>query len=173
MREEAALRVAAQVQLLAADLLDAVRGEDRAVGGADQPALDRELRDALDLVVLPVGQAGGGPGLPVGRGHNQRREQADADETQLGGLPVHPRSAFARLDTSRRPASSTKLATTLEPPYEMNGSVMPVSGISRRIPPTMMKVCSAKAKVSPIASSFEKPSSASIATLKPRATKSM
>ena len=55
----------------------------------------------------------------------------------------------------------------------MNGSVIPVSGISRRIPPTMMKVCSAKAKVSPTASSFEKPSSESIAILKPRATKSM
>ena len=55
----------------------------------------------------------------------------------------------------------------------MNGSVIPVSGISRRIPPTMMKACSAKEKVSPTASSFEKPSSESIAILKPRATKSM
>ncbi len=46
----------------------------------------------------------------------------------------------------------------LEPPYETNGSVMPVSGITRRIPPTMMNVCSAKPNVSPAASSFEKPS---------------
>jgi hypothetical protein len=51
--------------------------------------------------------------------------------------------------------------------------VIPVSGISRSTPPTMMNVCRAKANVRPVASSFEKPSSASIAARKPRATKSM
>jgi hypothetical protein len=48
-----------------------------------------------------------------------------------------------------------------------------VSGIKRNTPPTMMNVCSAKPNVSPAASSFEKPSYASIATRKPRATMSM
>jgi len=66
-----------------------------------------------------------------------------------------------------------KLETMLEPPYETSGSVMPVSGITRRIPPTMMKVCSAKPKVRPAASSFEKPSLAKSETRKPRSTKTM
>ena len=57
LREQAALRVAAQVQRLAGDPLRPVGGERRAVGGEDLPALDRELRDALDRVVLPVGEA--------------------------------------------------------------------------------------------------------------------
>ena len=67
-------------------------------------------------------------------------------------------------------ASMTKFATMLEPPYETKGSVIPVSGTSRRTPPTMMKVCSAKPKLSPAASSFENPSCAMSATRIPRAT---
>ena len=43
----------------------------------------------------------------------------------------------------------TKFAMIDEPPYETNGSVIPVSGITRRTPPTMMNVCSAKANASP------------------------
>ena len=39
-----------------------------------------------------------------------------ADEREAGDLAVHARSALARLETSRRPPSSTKFATTLEPP---------------------------------------------------------
>ena len=38
--------------------------------------------------------------------------------------------------------------------------MIPVSGISRRMPPTMMNTWSANAKVSPTAASFEKPSCA-------------
>ena len=64
----------------------------------------------------------------------------------------------------------TKFETTLEPPYETNGSVMPVSGTRRRTPPTMMNVCSAKPNVSPAARSFENPSWAMSATRIPRAT---
>ena len=51
--------------------------------------------------------------------------------------------------------------------------MIPVSGISRSTPPTMMNVCSAKPNVSPAASSFEKPSSACSAIFMPRATNSM
>ena len=69
--------------------------------------------------------------------------------------------------------SALIVATTLEPPYETNGSVIPVSGISRRIPPRMMNDCTAKPKVRPAASSFEKPSEASSAVRKPRTTKTM
>ncbi len=48
-----------------------------------------------------------------------------------------------------------------------------MSGMTRRIPPTMMNVWSAKPNVSPAASSFEKPSVAASATRKPRSTKTM
>ena len=115
---EAALRVAAEVERLAADLLRSrFAARIVAVGGADQAALDRELRHALDLVVLPVGEARAGPGLPVRRRRRSaRRAGTSADERDAGDLPVHARSAFARLETSSRPASRTKFATTLEPP---------------------------------------------------------
>ena len=116
VREEPVLRIAAEVERLAADVLLAVRGQDRPVGRADQAALDRELRHPLDLVVLPVGEARGRPGLPVGRRDDQRGDEAEADEREAGDLAVHARSALARLETSRRPPSSTKFATTLEPP---------------------------------------------------------
>ena len=64
----------------------------------------------------------------------------------------------------------TKFETIDEPPYETNGSVMPVSGTTRRTPPTMMNVCRARPNVSPAARSFEKPSWAMSATRIPRAT---
>ncbi len=51
--------------------------------------------------------------------------------------------------------------------------MIPVSGMMRMIPPTMMNVWSVKQNVSPTASSLEKPSWASIAIRKPRAAKSM
>ena len=38
------------------------------------------------------------------------------------------------------PATSRKFATTLDPPYETKGSVMPVSGMTRVMPPTMTNV---------------------------------
>jgi hypothetical protein len=39
----------------------------------------------------------------------------------------------------RSSPSRRKLATMLEPPYETNGSVIPVSGMSPLTPPMMMK----------------------------------
>ena len=50
---------------------------------------------------------------------------------------------------------------------------MPVRGITRRMPPTMMNVCNAKPNVSPAARSFENPSLAKSETRKPRRTKTM
>src|SRR5205085_12267675 len=66
-RIEPALRVTAEGERLPADVLAVVGGEDLAVGGADLPALDRELFDDLDRVVLLVREPGRGPGLLVGR----------------------------------------------------------------------------------------------------------
>ena len=54
----------------------------------------------------------------------------------------------------------------------MNGSVTPVSGITRVTPPTITNTCSATTAERPVASSFEKPSWAIIAVLKPRYTSS-
>jgi hypothetical protein len=51
----------------------------------------------------------------------------------------------------------------LEPPYETNGSVIPVSGMRPLTPPMMMKAWIASVAVSPAARSLEKPSSASSA----------
>ena len=62
---------------------------------------------------------------------------AKQDEREDGDVPellVHAATAssrFARFEISISPATSRKLATTLEPPYETNGSVMPVSGMTR------------------------------------------
>src|SRR5204863_2238010 len=127
-------RVAAEVERLPADLLLHVRGQQRvSVGRVDLAALDRKLRDEPDLVVLTVGQSRVRPRLPVRRADDQRGQQDERDDADLGDLLVHrsiPR--LARFETSSSPASRTKLATTLDPPYETNGSVMPVSGINRR-----------------------------------------
>ena len=75
----------------------------------------------------------------------------------------------ARSDTSSSSASSTKFITTDEPPYATNGSVTPVSGITAVTPPTITNTCIAITNDSPVASSFENESRASVAILKPRA----
>src|SRR5919199_3298144 len=174
LRHERPGGVAAEVEGLAADAFgDVRRGHRVPVAGVDLPPLDRELRDALDRVVLPVGEPGRRPRLPVRRAEDERGDEREPDEREAADLRVHPGGAFARLETRRRPARRTKFATTLDPPYEMKGSVIPVSGMMRRIPPTMMNVWSAKPKVRPAAASFEKPSCARSAIRKPLATKSM
>src|SRR5207248_6103361 len=173
--EQRSGRVAAEVESLAVALDDDVAREHRpAVRGVDLSALDRELRDKPDRVVLPVGEPRVRPRLPVRHADDQAGDQDERGDTDVHDLLVHlRRSRFARLEMSISPASRTKFATTLEPPYETKGSVIPVSGMSRRIPPTMMNVCRANAKVSPSASSFEKPSWASNAIRTPRKTKIM
>src|SRR6185437_12838755 len=173
LRREAVRRVDAEVERLASDLAADVRGEHGvAVGGEDQAALDLKLCDALDLVVLARRESAGSPRLPVRRRHDERGEHEEREQRDAGDLFVHVWE-LARSETRRSPASTRKLATTDEPPYEMNGSVIPVSGMIRSTPPTMMKVCRAKPNVRPAASSFEKPSSTCSAVFIPRATKSM
>ena len=53
-----------------------------------------------------------------------------------------------------RIASSAKFATSDEPPYETNGSEMPVSGITRVTPPMMRNVCKPRIVAMPAANSF-------------------
>ena len=115
--EESAGRIAPEVERLPADLAAHVGREHRPVGRADHAALDPELGDPLDRVVLLLGQARRCPGLPVGRPDDQRCEQDQRRDGELGDLAVHaPLGALARLETRSSPASRTKFATTLEPP---------------------------------------------------------
>ena len=65
-----------------------------------------------------------------------------------------------------------KFATIELPPYETNGSVTPVSGITRVTPPTITNTWSAKTAASPAASSLENESPASTAVLNPRSANS-
>ena len=116
VRSERAVRIAPEVERLAVDLPLPVRREHRAVGGADQPALDLELGDALDRVVLPRGEIARRPRLPVRRADDEHADQRQRDERDAADLGVHRARASARFETSRRPASMTKFATTLEPP---------------------------------------------------------
>ena len=67
----------------------------------------------------------------------------------------------------------TKLATSDDPPYETNGSVTPVSGISRVTPPTITNVCTPRMVASPAANSFENGRRAWIAIRNALPTRSM
>ena len=119
VRGEVAVGVLAEVVRLAGDLLLHVRREQHAsVAGVDLAAVDRERRDPGERVVLPVREAGDRERLPVRRADDQRAEQDDRANGEARDLPVHasPRSVLARFETSIRPASKTKFATTLEPP---------------------------------------------------------
>ena len=61
------------------------------------------------------------------------------------------------------------LATIELPPKETKGRVTPVSGMTLVTPPMITNAWRTKIAVSPAASSFEKPSGAITAVLKPRA----
>ena len=113
---EISLRIAAEVERLAVHLPLPVRGQQRAVGGANEASLDLELGDALDGVVLPGREIARGPRLPVRRAHDESSDQHEPDEGDPADLGVHRARASARFETSSRPASMTKFATTLEPP---------------------------------------------------------
>jgi hypothetical protein len=53
-----------------------------AVGRVDQAALDLELGDPLDRIVLAGGQARRRPRLPVGRGHDQRGDEQQREDRE-------------------------------------------------------------------------------------------
>ena len=60
-------------------------------------------------------------------------------------------------------------AITELPPKLTKGRVTPVSGMNLTTPPMITTACSANTAVRPVASSFENPSRAITAVLKPRA----
>ena len=65
---------------------------------------------------------------------------------------------------------TTAFASSDEPPYEMSGSVIPVSGISLRLPAAMMNAWTAMTRASPAASSARNSSCAAAAIRRPRST---
>ena len=63
-----------------------------------------------------------------------------------------------------------QFATRLDPPYDRNGVVRPVSGMSLVTPPTTTKTCSANDVARPVASSLPKSSRTTSAVRRPRST---
>ena len=60
------------------------------------------------------------------------------------------------------------LTSSEEPPYETKGSVTPVSGSTRRLPPAMIAAWTTMTSVRPVARSARKSSAAAAAMRKPR-----
>ena len=100
LRGEAVGRVGAEVERppVLRLALDVPGEHGLPVGRIDLPAVDRELRHALDLVVLPGGEPACRPGLPVRRPDDQRGEQNERDDRDLGDALVHQlRDVIGRL----------------------------------------------------------------------------
>ena len=96
---------------------------------------------------------------------SQRRRWARAAARRVTCARCRRRSAGAA-------PRITKLATSDDPPYEMNGNVTPVSGITRVTPPMITNVWTPMIVVSPAANSFENGRSACTAMRKPVPTNS-
>ena len=86
------------------------------------------------------------------------------------GDPVRDCSQRLAEDTAHEQRDEHVVRSRLDPPELMNGSVRPLSGISRVTPPRMMNTCMPKVMVRPAASRVEKSSRAPQAIAKPRPT---
>src|SRR5262245_37444383 len=159
--------------------------EDRPIGRDDQAARPGVVAQEHADVVRVVLEAVRAHDLEVRELRDEPDEQdhhTDADAPDRGvhaattlsaGTSPAIRAREVSSETRSRSASATKFATSDDPPYEMNGSVMPVSGMTRVTPPRMMKLCSPMIVASPAAKSFENARTASAATRKALPTKSM
>ena len=128
-----------------ADGEDRERAGDGDAGPEDVRA-DR-ARAAPDADVAVDGACAGRPLMPRAPPEPEAAEPAAAVARRPAAAPA-PRSERA----SRRPTTSA-FASSEEPPYEMNGSVMPVSGISLRLPAAMMNAWTPMTSARPAASS--------------------
>ena len=117
LRREVPCRVAPREDRKPVLAVPAVRREHVAPGEY-LAAVDREPRDELDRVVLLVGEVADRPRLPVRRRDDERREQDERGDRDVEELLVHAAAScrFALCDMSISPATSRKLATTLDPP---------------------------------------------------------
>ena len=91
-------------------------------------------------------------------------------------LDVVPLSISDSMPVASSPARSRKptmmkLPRSDEPPWLMNGSVRPVSGMTRVTPPTMMNACSTIMLVRPTATKLDTSDFARAAVKKPRMAK--
>ena len=77
-----------------------------------------EPRDEGDRIVLPVGEVGHGPRLPVRRRDEEHGDEDQRCDRDVDDLLVHAPASrrFARWETRSSPATSRKLATMLDPP---------------------------------------------------------
>ena len=116
MRRQLAVGVTAEEERSSLDLSLAVPCEPLSgLPREDEPAVDGELGDALDRVVLAVGKPCGGPCLPVRRHDDEDADEGECDVREPDDLAVHG-CELARLETSSKPASRRKFATMLVPP---------------------------------------------------------
>src|SRR6202042_2526 len=156
-------------------------------GGQDGAALVLELL-VEDADVAGLGrQAGRLERLHEVDVDQQQHEHRQAGDGQAEQRFVHPArttwvmpSSWIGCGAGRRAvsliristATSAQLATSEEPPWDRNGVVIPVSGISRVTPPTITNTCRARTKASPPASSLANGSLTAIAARRPRCTSS-
>src|SRR6266545_2445027 len=173
-------------------------GQDRAlVGGQDVAPVHVELLDDQARVRRVVGDGAGVPHLDVVHRHEQHDEQRHHGHAQSPDLGVHRMTSVGeaasgsgsgtadgggsrgrpRLRLGAGPeeirtssASRMKFETRLDPPYDTNGRVTPVSGITLVMPPTMMKAWIPRIVLSPAARSLPKPSACSVAAFRPLPT---
>ena len=118
VREHLARRVAALVDAPpVGGLAGAVDRELGAVGGQDQPALDRELLHDLVGVVAARRQRRLRPQLPVGREPEQQHEAPGEHGVDASDRAIHAcASRRARSEIAHSNASATQFATSDDPP---------------------------------------------------------
>ena len=122
--------------------------DGRAIGGASAPG----------------GSIGGGLRHGVIERHRIER-LAHASRRRNPGMRrgrrwAPPAAPAPRSDSASSSPTTTAFASSDDPPYEMNGSVMPVSGISLRLPAAMMNAWTPMTSARPAASSARKSSRA-------------
>src|SRR5262249_393235 len=157
---------------------------DDAVGRDDGPprVVDHAQRGAhVERVVLEVA---GVDDLQVRKLSDEDQHEDDDRDRDAPDAAVHDLDTLVATVVTRRRAADvraralssemrsssariTKLATRDEPPYEMNGSVMPVSGITSVTPPMITNVWMPMIAVRPAANSFGNGRSACNAIRKP------
>src|SRR5438067_6620124 len=142
-------------------------GQHRSVGREDLAAFDVQLSGEQPWVARVrrvLVRARDLDDLEV----DEQRQEDDGDrQRHLSYRRVHVTASPSEIRISR--AMRMKFAKILEPPYETNGSVIPVSGSSRETPPMISSACTVMITVRPVASSVPNVSRDRSAMWKPRA----
>src|SRR6266540_4143498 len=159
-------------------------GDDLAVSCLDLAAWLGEVAQLEPDVARVVGELVGVVDLEVRQLSDEQQDQDRDPDPNPPDRAIHRRAstparavglAARSADSSemrRSNAMTTKLAISEEPPYETNGSVTPVRGMSRVTPPRMTNVWMPMMLVRPAANSFGNGRSACTAIRNPAATSS-